>query len=146
MPHCKLEDLPSGGERWPALGHEGFRTAHWGDMEVGYTTLDSTLDCTEQYKWGGLPGGVCPCPHYGYLFEGRIRVKYPDSDWPDEVIEAGEAYFVPSGHVLVYELEKTRCFELNPAHALGSCLDAMQKAVLKMGEAGVELVPPTAAE
>ena len=102
MPHCKLEDLPSGGERWPALGHEGFRTAHWGDMEVGYTTLDSTLDCTEQYKWGGLPGGVCPCPHYGYLFEGRIRVKYPDSDWPDEVIEAGEAYFVPSGHVLVY--------------------------------------------
>ena len=73
-------------------------------------------------------------------------MKYPDSDWPDEVIEAGEAYFVPSGHVLVYELEKTRCFELNPAHALGSCLDAMQKAVLKMGEAGVDLVPPAAAE
>jgi hypothetical protein len=141
MPHSKLEDLPSGGERWPALGHEGFRTVHWGDMEVGYTTLNSTLDCTEQYKWGGLPGGVCPCPHYGFLFEGRIRVKYPDTDWPDEVIEAGEAYFVPSGHVLVYETDKTRCFELNPAHALGSCLDAMQRAVIKMTEAGVEAAP-----
>ena len=57
MPHCKLEDLPSGGGRWPALGHDGFKTAHWGDMEVGYTTLDSTLDCTESYKFGGLPVG-----------------------------------------------------------------------------------------
>jgi len=131
MPHSRLEDLPNGGDRWPALGREGFKTVQWGDMEVGYTTLHSTLDCSEAYKFGGLPGGVCPCPHYGYLFEGRIRAKYPDSDWPDEVIEAGEAYFIPSGHVLIYEEPKTRCFELNPAHALKMCLDAMQKAVIK---------------
>jgi hypothetical protein len=114
-------------------------------MEVGYTTLNSTLDCTESYKWGGLPGGVCPCPHYGYLIEGQIRAVYPDSDWPDEVILEGEAYFVPSGHVLIYEKEKTRCFELNPAHALGMCLDAMQRAVLKQqSEAGNEAATPTA--
>jgi hypothetical protein len=131
MPHSRLEDLPNGGDRWPALGREGFRTVQWGDMEVGYTTLHSTLDCSEAYKFGGLPGGVCPCPHYGYLFEGRIRARYPDSDWPDEVIEAGEAYFIPSGHVLIYEDPKTRCFELNPAHALQMCLDAMERAVLK---------------
>jgi len=131
MPHSRLEDLPNGGDRWPALGREGFRTVQWGDMEVGYTTLHSTLDCSDAYKFGGLPGGVCPCPHYGYLFEGRIRARYPDSDWPDEVIEAGEAYFIPSGHVLIYEDPKTRCFELNPAHALQMCLDAMERAVLK---------------
>jgi len=131
MPHSRLEDLPNGGDRWPALGREGFRTVQWGDMEVGYTTLHSTLDCSEAYKFGGLPGGVCPCPHYGYLFEGRIRARYPDSDWPDEVIEAGEAYFIPSGHVLIYEDPKTRCFELNPAHALQMCMDAMERAVLK---------------
>jgi len=35
-----------------------------------------------------VPGGVCPCPHYGYIFEGRLRAKYPGSDWLDEVIEA----------------------------------------------------------
>jgi hypothetical protein len=131
MPHSRLEDLPNGGDRWPALGRDGFKTVQWGDMEVGYTTLHSTLDCSESYKFGGLPGGVCPCPHYGYLFEGRIRARYPDSDWPDEVIEAGEAYFIPSGHVLIYEDPKTRCFELNPAHALQMCMDAMERAVLK---------------
>ncbi len=136
MPHSKLEDLPNGGDRWPALGREGFKTVKWGDMEVGYTTLHSALDCSESYKFGGLPGGVCPCPHYGYLFEGRIRARYPGSDWPDEVIEAGEAYFIPSGHVLIYEEPKTRCFELNPSHALQMCMDAMQRAVLKAQDAG----------
>ena len=54
--------------------------------------------------------------------------------WARAVIEAGEAYFVPSGHVLAYETDKNRCFELNPAHALKMCLDAMQVAVIKMGE------------
>ena len=131
MPHCKPEDLPNGVERWPAIGTEGFRSVHWGDMEVGYTTVHEPLDCTEQYKFGGLPGGVCPCPHYGYMFEGRLRVKYPDSDWPDEVIEAGEVFFVPSGHVLVYE-EASKVLELNPAHALQSCMDAINKAIIKM--------------
>ena len=140
MPHAKLEDLPNGNLRWPAIGETGFRSTQWGDMEVGYTTVHAPLDCTEQYKFGGLPGGVCPCPHYGFLFEGRMRAKYPGSDWPDEVVEAGEAFFIPSGHVLVYE-EATRVFELNPAHALQMCMDAMQLAITKMQAEGVDPAP-----
>ncbi|WP_373078178.1 hypothetical protein [Zhongshania sp.] len=136
MPSSKLDDLPNAGDRWPALGREGFKTVKWGDMEVGLTTLDQPLDCTHQYVFGGLPGGVCPCPHYGYLFEGRIRAKFPGSDWPDEVIEAGEAYFIPSGHVLVYETDKTRCLEINPADALQTCMDSIEKAIIKMGASG----------
>ena len=131
MPHSKLDELPSGGDRWPGIGHGGFRTVQWGDMEVGLTTVGAPLDCTEQYKFGRLPGGVCPCPHYGYIFEGRMRAKYPDSDWPDEVIEAGEAYFIPSGHVLIYE-EASRVREINPAAALKVCMDAIEIAVKKL--------------
>jgi hypothetical protein len=142
MPHSKLEDLPSGGDRWPAIGHEGFRSTQWGDMEVGFTTVHGPLDCTEQYKFGGLPGGVCPCPHYGYIFEGRMRAQYPGSDWPEEVIEAGEAYFIPSGHVLIYD-EPSRVLEFNPASALQTCMDAIQKAIEKMTAAGVDVSAPT---
>lgn len=129
MPHCKPEDLPSGGERWPAIGHDGFRTQQWGDMEIGFTTVQEPFDASELYKLGGLPGGVCPCPHYGYVFEGRMRARYPGTDWPDEVIEAGEAYFIPAGHVLIYD-EPSKVLELNPAHALQSCMDAMNRAAL----------------
>ena len=141
MPHGRPEDFPNGGARWPALGQDGFRTVRWCDMEVGLTTVHAPLDCSQMYKAGGLPGGVCPCPHYGYVFEGRMRAIYPGSDWPDEVIGAGEAYFIPSGHVLVYE-EPSRVLELNPAAALQMCMDAMQKAA----ERGVFGGAPAAAE
>ncbi len=56
---------------------------------------------------------------------------------PDEVIEAGEAYFIPSGHVLIYE-EPSRVLELNPAHALQTCMDAMQRALEKTAAAAGE--------
>ena len=96
MPVSRPADLPvGGGGRWPICG-SGFRSAQWGDMEVGYTTT-GVADHAPIYQ--GLPGGVCQCPHYGYVFTGRIRSRYPGTDWPDEVASAGEAYFFPAGHV-----------------------------------------------
>ena len=134
MPHSRLEDLPNAGDRWPAIGRS-YRTAKWGDMEVALC-VTPPRDCTDLYKHGGLPGGVCPCPHYGYVFEGRMRAVYPGTDWPDEVVEAGEAFFIPAGHVLIYE-EESRILELNPAHALQMCMDAMQIASQKARDAGL---------
>jgi hypothetical protein len=65
---------------------------------------------------------VCPCPHYGYVFTGRIRCVYPGSGRPDEVAETGDAYFFPAGHVLIYEAD-TEALELNPAAALQVVMD-----------------------
>jgi hypothetical protein len=127
MPHSKLDELPNaGGGRWP-LATDRFRSAQWGDMEVGYTVVHEPLDCTALYQAGGMPGGVCQCPHYGYIFEGSIRAVYPNTDWPDEVATRGEVYFFPAGHILIYP-EPTKALELNPAFALQQCMDAMQRA------------------
>jgi hypothetical protein len=43
-----------------------------------------------------LPGGHCSCPHWGYLFKGRMVVHY---DGREDVIEAGQAFYMPPGHV-----------------------------------------------
>ena len=59
-----------------------------------------------------------------------MRAQFPGSDWPEEVIEAGEAYFIPSGHVLIYDMP-SKVLEFNPAHALEMCMDAMQRALVK---------------
>ena len=122
MPVCKLKELPvGGGGRWPLCG-KGFRSAHWGDMEIGYTTAGPT-NAGPTYE--ELPGGVCMCPHYGYVFKGRIRCVYPGSNWLDEVAEAGDVYFFQAGHHLIYE-EATEAFELNPAHALQVLMDNVE--------------------
>ena len=134
MPVSKPEDLPIGGDgRWPICGR-GFRSEQWGDMEVGYTTT-GVGDHAAVYQ--GLPGGVCQCPHYGYVFKGRIRSRYPDTDWSDEVASAGEAYFFPAGHVLSYE-EETEALELNPAAALQTLMDHIEALARKHVETNLE--------
>lgn len=131
MPVSKLEDLPvGGGGRWPLCG-VGFRSVQWGDMEVGYTTAGPS-DASPAYK--GLPGGICMCPHYGYVFSGKIRCVYPDSDWPDEVAESGDVYFFRAGHHLIYE-EPTKALELNPADALQTLMDHIEAFARKHSEA-----------
>lgn len=130
MPVSKPQDLPrGGGGRWPLCG-TGFSSVQWGDLEVGYT-VTAPGDHTELYK--GLPGGVCPCPHYGYMFAGRLRCHYPQSDWPDEVAQAGEVYFFRPGHVLIYE-EPSEVLELNPAAALGILMDHIESVVAGMAD------------
>ena len=113
MPTRKPSELQVGcGGLWPTTGWPSER---WGDMVVGLTTVPGPADCTELYR--GLPGDVCGCPHYGYMISGRLRCVYPGSDWPDEVASAGEIYFFPAGHVLIYE-EASEVVEFNPADAL----------------------------
>ncbi|MBY8857017.1 hypothetical protein K7711_11055 [Nocardia sp. CA2R105] len=99
-------------------------------MEVGFTRSAGARDCTELYRAGGMPGGVCPCPHYGYIFSGTIRATYPGTRNPDETATAGEAYFFPAGHVLIYE-EATEALEINPAFALSQCMDAIERAAAR---------------
>lgn len=119
MPVSRPADLPrGGGGRWPRSG-VGFRSVQWGDLEVGFT-VTGPIDCTPGYQ--GLPGGVCPCPHYGFVFKGRLRCVWPGSDRPDEVAEAGDVYFFPAGHSLVYE-EASEVLELNPAAPLQQVMD-----------------------
>jgi hypothetical protein len=122
MPVSKPDQLPPGGERWPSAAG-GFRAAQWGDLVVAYTNTQPQ-DCSRVYR--GLPGDVCPCPHYGYIFEGRLRCVYRGSDWPDEVAETGDVYFFQPGHVLVYE-EPSKILEFNPAGALHLLMDHIEK-------------------
>lgn len=130
MPVSKLGDLPvGGGGRWPHCG-SGFRSVQWGDMEVGFT-ITGVGDHTALYQ--GLPGGVCQCPHYGYVFKGRIRCRFPGTSRPDETAGEGEAYFFPAGHVLIYE-EATEALELNPAAALQALMGHIESVACSHAE------------
>mgnify|MGYP001091959497 FL=1 len=72
-----------------------WREAEWGEMRVGYETYLSHFDDRELLK--GLPEGLCPCPHWGYLLAGRLTVHYPDHD---DVVEPGELYYMAPGHTM----------------------------------------------
>ena len=58
----------------------------------------------------GLERDHCQCPHWGYVIEGRIRVRYEDGS--EEAVSAGELYYWPEGHTVVVE-EAVRMVEFS---------------------------------
>jgi hypothetical protein len=76
-----------------------------------------------------LPGGLCNCPHYGYVFAGTVRCVYPESELDDEVAGPGEVYFFRPGHYLVYEEDQSEVLELNPADALQFLMDHIERSI-----------------
>jgi glyoxylate utilization-related uncharacterized protein len=59
---------------------------------VNFVSIVETHDLAPMLK--SLPGGRCPCPHWGYVIKGRLVVRYEDRE---ETIEAGDAFYVPPG-------------------------------------------------
>jgi hypothetical protein len=83
--------------------------ASWGGMACTYYEVGAGTDMAPTLK--GLPGDACPCPHWGYLLRGAVRVRYTDGR--DEVMRAGEMFYLPPGHVPVFE-EDTAFVEVSP--------------------------------
>jgi hypothetical protein len=46
----------------------------------------------------GFPDDRCQCPHWGYVFKGKLTWRFADQE---EVFEAGDAFYVPPGHTPV---------------------------------------------
>jgi Cupin domain len=78
-----------------------------------------------------LPGGNCPCPHWGYVLKGRIIVRYDDHE---EVVEAGDAFYWPPGHAPEAEAG-TELLQISPAEELAEVEAALMKS-MQAGQGG----------
>ncbi len=103
--HSNLEGVPVVFQAGSSYG----RQVEWGDMDGGFWAFPAGFDSTPLFE--GLPFG-CECPHWGYLLKGKMRVKYADHE---EVIAAGEAYYLEPGHLPVME-EDCEMVEFSPKY------------------------------
>ncbi len=79
-----------------------------GDMTVSFIRLKKGTDLSEAVK--GLPGDLCPCPHWGYMLKGRLKMRTAHGD---EVYEAGQAFYWSPGHVPI-ALEDCEYVDFSP--------------------------------
>lgn len=70
------------------------RTSELDDHTVSFVTFREESDITEILA--SLSEKKCICPHWGYLFSGRMQVQYDDGR--EDVINAGDAFYTPAGH------------------------------------------------
>ena len=65
---------------------------------VNFLTFRTDADGTPLLK--GLPGDKCIAPHWGYVLKGRMTFRFDDHE---EVFEAGDAFYLPPGHIPIVE-------------------------------------------
>ena len=87
--HSQLTELPLHS---PA---STFLSTEWGGMAVGFTTVPMAVDCAPLYA--DMPGGVCNCPHWGYIFEGALTAHYPNGEHEDDTAARRRRVLLPAG-------------------------------------------------
>ena len=102
----------------------------WTEDVEGYTvnfvTFNVEVDSTPMLK--GLPDDRCPCPHWGYVFKGRVTYEFDDRE---EVHEAGDAFYVPGGHLQRADAG-TEYLQFSPAAELREVSETIMKNMQQM--------------
>ena len=80
---------------------------------VNFVTFREDIDHTPLLV--GLPDDRCQCPHWGYVLQGRVTYRFADRE---EVFEAGDAFYLPPGHVPVGNEPGSEILQFSPTEAL----------------------------
>ena len=89
--------------RAPRAGDD--RHAELDGYTVNFVSFHQDIDATPLLK--GLPDDRCQCPHWGYVLKGRVTFRFPDAT--TEVFEAGDAFYLPAGHIPSVEPGRSSC-------------------------------------
>jgi hypothetical protein len=92
------------------------RTSDVGEMTVGFFRLKAGTDLSPALV--GLPGDLCPCPHWGYMLKGRVLMKTKDGE---QVFEAGKPFYWGPGHAPV-ALEDSEYVDFSPTEELAAVI------------------------
>jgi quercetin dioxygenase-like cupin family protein len=117
MPKISKEDAPNVQEYGPALDISG----ELDNYTVNFVSIKQTHSLAGMFD--GLPGDSCPCPHWGFVFRGKITVTYADRE---EVYLAGDAFYMPPGHVPGAEIG-SEFVQFSPSHALAEVRATMMR-------------------
>jgi hypothetical protein len=89
-------------------------------LEGGYTVCFEShgTDADLAPLLRGLPDDRCDFPRWGYVVEGTVQFRFPDRV---ERYQAGDAYFVPPGHVPVHRAG-SEIVEFSPTEPLNRAI------------------------
>jgi hypothetical protein len=66
----------------------------WGGMTVAFNEIPAGTDMSPLLQ--GLKNNSCQCPHWGYILEGALLMKYDDGT--EDNLSAGDVFYMQPGH------------------------------------------------
>jgi hypothetical protein len=123
MPKVSRETATRGGDQGPVVDHSD----DLGRYTVNFATFKQDIDATPLLK--GLPEDKCQCPHWGYVLRGRLTYRVGDSE---EVFTAGDAFFLPPGHIPIGNEPGSEFLQFSPADELRHVSETIMKNMQAM--------------
>lgn len=93
------EDIPVKIDTPDAVARQQFgfgAASEYGELSGEFFTLSAGTDIEPLLE--GLENDLCQCPHWGYVLEGGLTVRYADGT--EEVDETGDLFYWPPGHTV----------------------------------------------
>ena len=102
-------------------------------LEGGYSVCfeKHTANAELADLFRGLPEDRCPLPRWGYVLSGTVTFVFPDHE---ETFEAGDAYYVPPGHVPLHHAG-TEIMEFSPTDVLQQTIQVVRSNLQRGGAA-----------
>lgn len=100
----------------------------YGGMTVAYNEVPAGTDFTPMLQ--GLQNNSCHCPHWGYVVEGELLVKYDNGT--EEKLAAGDVFYLPPGHTAIVEKD-LKFLDFNPEKEFKEVMDHIAKKVAQSG-------------
>lgn len=105
------------------------RSSRLDGFTVSFVTITKSHDLAPMLA--ALPTGTCTCPHWGYVIEGRVVVRYHDHE---EILGPGDAFYMAPGHAPEAE-EGTQLVQFSPTEQLAEVEAAIAAATHVAGPA-----------
>lgn len=92
----------------------------YGKIGGEYFSLGAGTDISGLLE--GLEGDLCQSPHWGYIIEGKLTVRFADGH--EEVPVTSDLFYWPPGHSVRAE-EDTEIILFSPQHEHGQVIEHM---------------------
>ena len=101
----------------------------WGGMTVAFNEIPAGTDMSPLLK--GLKNDSCQCPHWGYILEGELLMKYDDKT--EEKLSAGDVFYMQPGHTGIAK-QDTKLIDFSPERELKEVMDHIAKKMAEFGQ------------
>jgi Cupin domain len=109
MPRTSKQTAAQGADHGPVVD----RSEALDGYTVKLASFLKDVDATPLLK--GLHDDKCQCPHWGYVIKGSLTYRFDDRD---EVFEAGDAFYLPPGHIPVHNEPGSEIVQFSPTAEL----------------------------
>jgi quercetin dioxygenase-like cupin family protein len=79
----------------------------------------------------GLEHNSCQCPHWGYVVEGAVLIKYDDGT--EEKLNAGDVFYLPPGHTAIVEKD-LKMIDFSPEDELKKVMEHIGKKLAEFSK------------